>query len=149
VQGPASGWTPQFIANLKAAGSERPTLGAYAGPGKLALLRLRPDFDLEGALGDLAPTMRRLDVALLHRLVLERLLGVSAQAVREEKNLTYFRNTAIACESVENGKGQIAFLLNPTRWPPFMTTPSPTARCRRNPRISIQAAFRIDHLLAG
>jgi hypothetical protein len=114
VQGPASDWAPQFIAKLKASGDERPTLGAYAGPGKLALLRLRPDFDLDQALADLAPTMRRLDVALLHRLVLDRLLGVNAQAVREEKNLTYFRNTAAACESVEKGKGQIAFLLNPT-----------------------------------
>ncbi len=114
VQGPASEWTPQFIAKLKAAGSERPTLGAYAGPGKLALLRLRPDFDLDGAVADLPSTMRRLDVALLHRLVLDRLLGVNAQAVREEKNLTYFRNTAAACESVEKGKGQVAFLLNPT-----------------------------------
>jgi uncharacterized protein (DUF1015 family) len=114
VQGAASEWTPQFIAKLKAAGAERPTLGAYAGPGKLALLRLRADFDLDAALADLGPTMRRLDVALLHRLVLERLLGVNAQAVREEKNLTYFRNTAVACERVEQGKGQVAFLLNPT-----------------------------------
>jgi hypothetical protein len=114
VQGPASGWTPRFIAKLKAAGGERPTLGAYAGRGKLALLRLRVDFDLNGALADLPSTMRRLDVALLHRLVLERLLGVNAQAVREEKNLTYFRNAAVACESVQKGKGQVAFLLNPT-----------------------------------
>src|SRR5208337_3242746 len=59
-------------------------------------------------------TMRRLDVVLLHRLVLERLLGVNPQAVREEKNLSYYRDTAIACEDVDNGKGQIAFLLNPT-----------------------------------
>jgi uncharacterized protein (DUF1015 family) len=114
AEGPASEWTPQFIAKLTAAGSERPALGAYAGPGKLALLCLRADFDLDRALADLAPTMRRLDVALLHRLVLERLLGVNAQAVREERNLSYFRNPALACEGVEKGKGQIAFLLNPT-----------------------------------
>ena len=51
---------------------------------------------------------------LLHRLVLERLLGINAQAVREEKNLSYFREAALACEAVEKGTGQIAFLLNPT-----------------------------------
>ena len=89
-------------------------MGAYAGPGKLALLRLRPDFELDYALADLAPTLRRLDVVLLHRLVLERLQGISAQAVREEKNLSYFRETVLACEGVDKGRGQIAFLLNPT-----------------------------------
>jgi len=78
------------------------------------LLRLRPDFDLDGALADVAPTLRRLDVVLLHRLVLERLLGISGQAVREEKNLSYIRETALACENVEKGSGQVAFLLNPT-----------------------------------
>jgi uncharacterized protein (DUF1015 family) len=114
VKGPASEWTAQFLPRLTAAGRERPAMGAYAGPGKLALLRLRPDFELDYALADLAPTLRRLDVVLLHRLVLERLQGISAQAVREEKNLSYFRETVLACEGVDKGRGQIAFLLNPT-----------------------------------
>lgn len=114
LPGAPKAWTPQFIARLTEAGKVQPTLGAYAGPGKLALLRLRPDFDLNQALPDLPPTMRKLDVALLHRLVLDRLLGVTAQAVREEKNLNYFRNAAAGCEGVDNGKGQVAFLLNPT-----------------------------------
>ena len=114
VQGPPGAWARQFTARLTAAGRERPALGAYAGPGKLALLRLRADFDLDGALADVAPTMRRLDVVLLHRLVLERLLGINAQAVREEKNLSYFREIALAGDTVDKGKGQVAFLLNPT-----------------------------------
>jgi len=114
VQGPASEWTAPFLVQLTAAGSERPAMGAYAGPGKLALLRLRRDFDLDGALADVAATLRRLDVVLLHRLGLERLLGIDAQAVRGEKNLAYFREAALACEAVEKGTGQIAFLLNPT-----------------------------------
>jgi uncharacterized protein (DUF1015 family) len=114
VQGPASEWTAPFLAKLATAGRERPAMGAYAGEGELALLRLRRDFDLGGALPDLVPTLRRLDVVLLHRLVLERLLGISMQAVREEKNLSYYREAALACEKVEQGRGQIAFLLNPT-----------------------------------
>jgi uncharacterized protein (DUF1015 family) len=114
VKGPASEWTAQFLARLTAAGRERPVIGAYAGAGRLALLRLRPDFDIDGALADLAPTLRRLDVVLLHRLVLERLLGINAQAVREEKNLTYFRGMALACDAAEKGRGRIAFLLNST-----------------------------------
>ncbi len=114
VQGPAREWTAQILSGLSAAGRERPSLGVYAGHGKLALLRLRRDIDLDGALPDVAPTLRRLDVVLLHRLVVERLLGIDRQAVSAEKNLSYFREAALACEAVENGKGQVAFLLNPT-----------------------------------
>jgi uncharacterized protein (DUF1015 family) len=114
VKGPASEWMAQFLARLTAAGRERPALGAYAGQGKLALLRLRPDFDLDVALADVTPTLRRLDVVLLHRLVLERLLGIDGQAVREETNLSYFRDATLAGEGVEKGRGQIVFLLNPT-----------------------------------
>ena len=114
LHGQPSEWTAGFLARLTAAGCAGPAMGVYAGAGKLALLRLRPDFDLVGALPDLAPSQRRLDVVLLHRLVLERLLGINTQAVREEKNLLYFREAAFACEAVDKGKGQIAFLLNPT-----------------------------------
>jgi len=111
---PASEGTSQLLTKLAMQGSERPVMGVYAGPGKLAVLRLRGDFDLETALADVAPTLRRLDVVLLHRLVLERLLGISGQAVREEKNLSYFRDPILACEAVDKGSGQIAFLLRPT-----------------------------------
>ncbi len=114
VSGPASAWAGQFLPALQEAGRERPAMGVYAGPGKLVLLRLRADFDLNGALADVAPTLRGLNVVLLHRLVLERLLGITLQAVREEKNLAYFRDPAPACEEVDKGRGQIAFLLNPT-----------------------------------
>lgn len=109
-----SGCTAQFLSRLTEAGRERPAMLAYGGPGKLALLRLRPDFEVDAALANVAPTLRRLDVILLHRLLLERVLSVSEQAVREEKNLSYYREAGRACEEVEKGAGQIAFLLNST-----------------------------------
>ncbi len=114
VTGTPSEWSARFLARLGAAGRDRPTLGIYSGPGKLALLRLRKDFDLNRELADYPPTLRTLDVVLLHYLILERLLGIDAKAVREEHNLSYFRDAAQACEKVEKGEGQIAFLLNPT-----------------------------------
>jgi uncharacterized protein (DUF1015 family) len=114
VRPPASGWAPRVRGKLREAGRERPALAVYGGPGKLGLLRLRPDFDLDSALADLGPALRRLDVVLLHRLVLERLLGIDRQAVREERNLSYVREMELAAQQVEEGKGQAAFLLNPT-----------------------------------
>ena len=114
VRPPASEWAGRIVTRLAEAGRSQPTLAVYAGPGKLALLALRSNFNLDRELADLAPTLRRLDVVLLHRLVLERLLGIDWQAVREEKNLAYYRELPSAADQVDQGRGQAAFLLNPT-----------------------------------
>jgi len=114
AQDKADGWTSLFLESLAPAGLERPAFGAYAGRGKLALLRLRSDFDLENALQDLPAPVRRLDVILLHRLILERILGIDPQAVREERNLTYHREFPAAAGAVARGEAQLCLLLNPT-----------------------------------
>jgi uncharacterized protein (DUF1015 family) len=113
-QGSGREWQSRFLQDLVRAGRERPTLGAYAGPGKLALLRLRQDFDLDAALRDLPASLRRLDVILLHRLLLETILRIDRQAVREEKNLRYVREFDVAAEEIQQGKAQLCLLLNPT-----------------------------------
>jgi uncharacterized protein (DUF1015 family) len=51
---------------------------------------------------------------ILHRLLLDRVLGIDSQAVREERNLHYVREFADALQQVEYGRAQISFLLNPT-----------------------------------
>jgi uncharacterized protein (DUF1015 family) len=114
AQGEDNDWANRFLESLARAGREGPAFGAYAGRGKLALLRLRSDFDLDGALSDLPPTLRRLDVILLHRLILQQILGIDSQAVREEKNLTYHREFPAAAEPVAKGEAQLCLLLNPT-----------------------------------
>jgi len=107
-------WTGRFLERLARAGRDRPAFGAYAGRGKLALLRLRSDGHVDGALSDLPATLRRLDVVLLHRLILEPLLGIDRQAVREERNLTYHREFRAAADGVVSGEAQLCLLLNPT-----------------------------------
>jgi uncharacterized protein (DUF1015 family) len=92
----------------------RPTFGAGAGPGRFAVLRLRKDFDLAEALPGLEPRLRDLDVVILHRLVLEKVLGIDPQAVREERNLHYVREADAALAAVNQGEAQLCFLLNPT-----------------------------------
>ncbi len=99
---------------LAEAGSERPALGAYAGSGRLALLRLRKDADLQALLPDLAPSLARLDVMILHRILLERVLRIDRQAVAEERNLRYVREFHIAFDQVDRGEAQLSLLINPT-----------------------------------
>lgn len=99
---------------LEEAGRERPTVAAYAGKEHAALLSLRADADLGGALGEFPETLRRLDVVLLHGLVLEKVMSIDRQAVREQKYLRYVRELDQAIEEVNAKEAQVAFLMNPT-----------------------------------
>ena len=107
-------WAGTLLERLRQAGLRGPAIGAYAGRGKMAILRLRGDYDLESALNDVPSSQRRLDVILLHRLVLQQILGIDPQAVREERNLTYHREFPAAAGALARGEGQLCLLLNPT-----------------------------------
>ncbi len=56
----------------------------------------------------------KLDVPILHDLILRDLLGITEEAVRAEKNLRYVRGLDKAIEAARRGEAQIAFLLRPT-----------------------------------
>jgi len=104
----------RFVERLGEVGLERPTLGVYAQPARLALLRLRKHADLARLLPDLPSSLHSLDVVILHRLLLEGVLGISRQAVLEESNLRYVRELEVATAEVDQGKAQLCFLMNPT-----------------------------------
>ena len=54
-----------------------------------------------------------LDVRVLHERVLGKLLGIGAEAVRDEKHLRYMRGLEAAVEAARTGAAQAAFLLKP------------------------------------
>jgi uncharacterized protein (DUF1015 family) len=53
-------------------------------------------------------------VNTLHEVLLQEVLGVNAESVREEKNTRYIRGVEPAVEEVRKGAAQIAFLLQAT-----------------------------------
>jgi uncharacterized protein (DUF1015 family) len=55
-----------------------------------------------------------LDVRVLHEDLIGKALGISEEAVREEKHLHYIRGIDAALEEVRKGAAQIAFLMQPT-----------------------------------
>ena len=55
-----------------------------------------------------------LDVSFLHQQILDGILGISEQAVREEKYLKYVRGMDAAVACLGAGGAQAAFLLQPT-----------------------------------
>jgi len=94
--------------------SSRNVIGVYV-PRGFHLFRLRPDANLVSLLPDVSPSQRRLDVVLLHRLFLERGLGITPDAVAKEQNITYEREMDAALAAVDAGRAQLCCLLNPIR----------------------------------
>jgi uncharacterized protein (DUF1015 family) len=60
------------------------------------------------------PLWDTLDVAILHVAILEALLGIDEVRLREESNVSYWREPEQAVAQVTGGKAQLAFFLTPT-----------------------------------
>ena len=56
-----------------------------------------------------------LDVVQLHKCLLETCLVISEEAIRDKKNVSYFRETTEALAQVRDGRVQLAFMMNPVR----------------------------------
>jgi uncharacterized protein (DUF1015 family) len=77
------------------------------------LLRARKEIVSE-ALHSIPDRQSQLDVVKLHKIVLERILGISEEAVRNQENIKYERDAFEAISWVRQG-ANVAFLLNPVR----------------------------------
>lgn len=97
----------------------RRAIGLYAGPAQAApafyLFVLRRGVDLETLLPEASEAQRELDVLLLHRLIFEKGLGITAEAVAAEQHVGYEREMDAALAAVDGGQAQLAFLLNSIR----------------------------------
>jgi uncharacterized protein (DUF1015 family) len=56
-----------------------------------------------------------LDVVQLHKCILERALGISEEAIRNQQNVTYIREADETLGMVRSRKANVAFLMNPVR----------------------------------
>jgi uncharacterized protein (DUF1015 family) len=79
--------------------------------GNYLLTAIKPAVD--AALAGISPLQRQLDVVQLHALVLEELLGLTQESIRQQENLRYLREAAEAVEQVARGEADVAFLINP------------------------------------
>jgi len=87
----------------------------YCGDKKYSLMVLRDNNAAAGLLPDKSKALQGLDVTVLHTLVLEKIFGIDAENMAKQINLTYVKQFEDAVSSVDNGKAQCAFILNPTR----------------------------------
>jgi uncharacterized protein (DUF1015 family) len=61
----------------------------------------------------LSDRQRSLDVVQLHKCLLEGVLKLSEESIRNQQNLSYLRDASEALAQVRQGKANIAFLMNP------------------------------------
>lgn len=87
----------------------------YAGGTACTLLTLKDASVMDALLPGKSPASRRLDVAVLHTLILERLLGMGKEDMANQMNLAYTRDVKEALGGVDRGDCQCSFLMNPTR----------------------------------
>jgi uncharacterized protein (DUF1015 family) len=76
------------------------------------LLTAKPEI-IAAELQDITPRQAQLDVVQLHRIVLDKLLGLDQDTITRLGNIRYIREAEEAVELVTSGQANIAFLIKP------------------------------------
>jgi uncharacterized protein (DUF1015 family) len=106
----------RLLQQLAARSEKERVLGMLVkGLQKYFLLALKDDQAIGRAEPGIAPSLKALDVNLLHLPILQKVLNIRPQDLAASKKVIYFKDPEEAAAAVQSGEGQIAFFLNPTR----------------------------------
>lgn len=94
---------------------DKKAFGMYCGEKKWTLLVLKSLDTMAQLLPNVSKASQGLDVSVLHTLVLEKLMGIDAENMAKQINLTYVKQFDDAVNAVDNGTANCAFILNPTK----------------------------------
>ena len=98
---------------LRNAGREGTALLAVTA--ERAFLMHRPKATGTPIFAGLSPRQQALDVVQLHKCLLEGVLGLSEESIRNQQNITYVREAGEALAKIRTGDANVAFLMNPVR----------------------------------
>ena len=96
------------------AGRSTAFLMVTAADHRARVITLRDDVDVADAELPENETLRALDVTVLHAVVFQHVLGLSAASQENQEHLSYVRDAGEAVNRVLSGEHQVGFLLNPT-----------------------------------
>ena len=106
----------KLFSDMKERGKKEHIFGMYLGNDEYLLLTLKDEDVLDRLITNSRhPSWKKLDVTILHTLLIEKVLGVSEKNLAEQKNITYTISGDEAIKDVKAGKYQIALFLNPTK----------------------------------
>lgn len=80
-----------------------------------AFLFDRPNLSRSQLLAELSLRQQSLDIVLLHKYLLEGVLSLSEESIRNQTNIHYLRDTSEALFRVRGGEANVAFLMNPVQ----------------------------------
>ncbi|OHB88276.1 MAG: hypothetical protein A3D13_00940 [Planctomycetes bacterium RIFCSPHIGHO2_02_FULL_40_12] len=92
-------------------------LAMYMGEGekKFYILTLRDEKLLDQILTGEYTEWRSIDTGILHGVIFDRILGIQAKNISKSESVKYVQGVEDSVASVNEGKYQIAFFLNPTK----------------------------------
>jgi uncharacterized protein (DUF1015 family) len=110
----------KMLARMKAEhNKDRNAFGIYGGDGAFYVAVLKDKHAMDPVVPDKSQAWRQLDVSVLHKLILEEILGIGENNLAEEKNLEYVKDVPAAVDEsiaqVDAGKKQAAFFMNPVK----------------------------------
>jgi uncharacterized protein (DUF1015 family) len=79
------------------------------------LLTLRNEADMDAIIPGRSPAYRRLDVSILHHLIIDRLLGIKMETHKLGLNIEYIKEADDTVNRVADGTAEVIFLMNPTK----------------------------------
>lgn len=106
----------KFFDLLAERGAKQCCFGLYPGGATIHLLALKDIEKAEKLLpSDHSEAWRKLDVVILHSVILDHLLGIDAKKLEEQTNVNYIKDRNQALDKVTKGDFQMVFLMNPTK----------------------------------
>ncbi len=103
----------QCVASALGSSGQRGVFGLVA-PSGFYHLALKAGAGPASEFSHCPPLWETLDVSILQVLILDKVLGIDDEKLRQESNLTYWRSAEEAAALVPAGKAQLVFLLHPT-----------------------------------
>jgi len=110
----------QMLAQMKAEHDKHNNaFGVYGGNDTFYVAVLKNKQAMDSVNPDKSGSWRELDVSILHKLILEKLLGIDIEYLGSSSNVEYIKDTGDAIDEsiakVDDGQKQAAFFLNPVK----------------------------------
>jgi uncharacterized protein (DUF1015 family) len=110
----------KMLARMKAEfDADRNAFGIYTGDRIFYVAVLKDKRIMDTAAPEMSGHWKGLDVAILHKLIFEKLLGIDEQRCADGGNIEYVKDTGEGIDEsiaqVDNGRKQAAFFVNPTK----------------------------------
>jgi uncharacterized protein (DUF1015 family) len=115
----------EMLARMKAQYTNgRNAFGIYGSNDAFYVAVLKDRHAMDSVAPDMSPAWRSLDVSILHKLILEELLGIDEEKLARNENIQYVKDTPNAIDDsisqVDQEQKQAAFFMNPVKMEQLM-----------------------------